>query len=184
MTISQSIPHQDSPRLRADGSEAQAVSYAINPIVADAEQTDWFPAGSGNRARILAGADQTGGAFTVLEYEEAVGFVTIWHSHLDADEMLYVLEGTLTVFMSGQRQEIGVGSYVFIPKGVPHAQGNRTRQRLRLLVQYSPSGFEGFFPARQALEEQYGVDTPDYRRGIEAAAAKYHLAILGPAPQT
>jgi quercetin dioxygenase-like cupin family protein len=184
MTISQSVPHPDSPLLRTNGPLIQAASCPINPIVADAEQIAWFPVGSGNRARILAAADQTGGAFTVLEYEEAVGFVTPWHSHLDADEMLYVLEGTLTVFMGGQRQEIGVGSYVFIPKGVAHAQGNRTRQRLRLLVQYSPSGFEHFFPARQALEEQYGVDTPDYRRGIEAAAAKYHLAILGPAPQT
>ena len=105
MTISQSVPHQDSPRLRADGSEAQAVSYAINPIVADAEQIAWFPVGSGNRARILAAADQTGGTFTVLEYEEAVGFVTLWHSHLDADEMLYVLEGTLTVFMGGESQD-------------------------------------------------------------------------------
>jgi hypothetical protein len=66
---------------------------------------------------------------------------------------------------------------------VPHAQGNRTRQPLRLLVQYCPSGFEGFFPARQALEEQYGVDTLGYRHGIEAAAAQYHFAILGPAPQ-
>lgn len=120
----------------------------------------------------------------MLEYEEAVGYVTFWHSHLDADEVLYVLEGTLTVFMDGQCQDLGVGSYVFIPRGVPHAQGNRTRQRLRLLVQCSPSGFEGFFPARQLLEEHYGVDTPEYRRGIEAAAAEYHLAILGPAPQT
>jgi quercetin dioxygenase-like cupin family protein len=183
MTISRSISDHDNLLLQPDRPQSQAASGPINPIVADAEQTDWFPVGSGNRARILAGSDQTGGAFTVLEYEEAVSFVTFWHSHLDADETLYVLEGTLTVFMSGQRQEIGVGSYVFIPKGVPHAQGNLTRQRLRLLVQYSPSGFEGFFPIRQALEEQYGVDTPDYRHGIEAAAARHHLAILGPAPQ-
>jgi quercetin dioxygenase-like cupin family protein len=169
--------------LRGDEPQGQATSRVADPIVADAERIEWLPVGSGNRARILARADQTGGAFTVLEYDEAVGFVTLWHSHLDADEMLYVLDGTLTVFMGGQRQELGAGSYVFIPKGVAHAQGNRTREHLRLLVQYSPSGFEGFFPARQALEEQYGVDTPDYRRGIEAAAAQHRLAILGPAPQ-
>jgi quercetin dioxygenase-like cupin family protein len=184
MTTDQSTPERDGPlQVQAGWLQGQAASGAIDPIVADAEQTDLFPAGSGNQARILAGPEQTGGAFTVLEYDEAVGFVTPWHSHLDADEMLYVLEGTLTVFMGGQRHDLGAGSYVFVPKGVAHAQGNRTRKRLRLLVQYAPSGFEGFFPARQALEDRYGVNTPEYSQGIEAAAARHNLAVLGPPPQ-
>jgi hypothetical protein len=53
MTISQSVPHPDSSFLRTNEPIVQAASGPINPIVADAEQTAWFPVGSRNQARIL-----------------------------------------------------------------------------------------------------------------------------------
>lgn len=153
------------------------------PVVADAEQIPWLQAGFGNRVRTLASADQTGGALTVMEFDEAQGYVTVLHRHDDADEMIYVLEGTLTLFMGGEHQQVGAGSYVLIPKGMAHAQGNTSGKRLRFLLQLSPSGFERFFFGRQALEDKHGVNTPDYLREIEALAAQCHLSILGPPPE-
>jgi hypothetical protein len=47
---------------------------------------------------VLAGSEQTGGRLTVLERDEAQDYVTVLHSYEDADETLYILEGTLSVF--------------------------------------------------------------------------------------
>ena len=87
------------------------------PIVSDAAQLAWHPAGFGNRVRILASAEQTGGVQTLMEFDEAQGHVTVVHRHDDADEMFYVLEGTLTLFMEGELQEGGRGILRADPEG-------------------------------------------------------------------
>jgi len=158
-------------------------SGAKNPIVTDAAKAEWIRAGYGNRVRVLASAEQTGGAMTVLEFDEAEGYVTVLHRHDDADEMIYVIDGSLTVFMDDVRQEVGAGSYILIPKGKVHAQGNTSGKRVRFLLQLSPSGFERFFYGRQELEDRYGVGTPEYMRELEALATQCNLTVVGPPPE-
>jgi 3-oxoacyl-[acyl-carrier protein] reductase len=143
----------------------------------------WLPAGHGNRVRVLAGPGQTGGRLTVLAVDVAKDYVSALHSHEDADKTLCVLGGTLSVFLDGQRRDVGPGTALFIPRGRAHAHGNCSGRRLRLLAHLSPSGFEGFLFGRQTLEERYGVESPTYRRLLQELAERYHLRVLGPPPQ-
>jgi hypothetical protein len=107
----------------------------------------------------------------------------VQHSHEHADETLYVLEGTLSGFLDGQRRDVGPGAYLFIPRGRVHAQGNCSGRRLRFLVHIAPSGFLGFLFGRQALEDRYGVESPAYQRLVQELAEQHHVRIVGPPPQ-
>jgi quercetin dioxygenase-like cupin family protein len=52
------------------------------------------------------------------------------HYHRDADEILYGLEGILTVTVDGQKQELGIGDAVFIRRGSIHHH-EKTSMRAR-----------------------------------------------------
>ena len=56
----------------------------------------------------------------------------------------YVIEGEVTVFAGGERIDLSSGDYAFVPRGVDHAYIVRS-ERARMLVMFSPSGFEQFF---------------------------------------
>jgi mannose-6-phosphate isomerase-like protein (cupin superfamily) len=44
----------------------------------------------------------------------------VWHSHVDADELFLVLQGTLTIELRDGRVELGAGQMVVVPRGVEH----------------------------------------------------------------
>jgi quercetin dioxygenase-like cupin family protein len=69
---------------------------------------------------VKASADQTDGAFTLLEAEEPPGFGPPMHIHRDAAEAFYVLAGEDIIFAGGEEFACPAGSFIFIPAGVPH----------------------------------------------------------------
>jgi len=44
--------------------------------------------------------------------------------HDDFEQTYYVLSGTMTVFLDGERHEASTGTFVFIPRGTPHHHQN------------------------------------------------------------
>ena len=60
------------------------------------------------------------------------------HYHRDADELLYGLEGVLTVTIDGRRRELGVGEAVFIPRGAVHHHENLHAGTARVLAVITP----------------------------------------------
>jgi len=60
------------------------------------------------------------------------------HYHRDADEILYGLEGTLTVTVDGHKQELGVGDAVFIRRGSVHHHENLHEGMARVLATMTP----------------------------------------------
>lgn len=64
------------------------------------------------------GAD-TQGRFSLLEVIVARDIPR--HTHLQANEAIYVLEGTLIVEFEGEQHAAPKGSFVLLPYGVPHA---------------------------------------------------------------
>ncbi|MFC1403508.1 MULTISPECIES: cupin domain-containing protein [Streptacidiphilus] len=64
------------------------------------------------------------------------------HTHHLADEMIYVLEGELGVHFDGEDLTIPSGSFILLPKGVPHALGRATDIPPRVLQISSPGGWE------------------------------------------
>lgn len=60
------------------------------------------------------------------------------HYHRDADEILYGLEGKLTVTVDGHSRELGVGDAVFIRRGSVHHHENPHDGTARVLAMMTP----------------------------------------------
>lgn len=60
------------------------------------------------------------------------------HYHRDADELLYGLEGVLTVTADGRKTELRAGEAVFIPRGAVHHHENLHEETARVLAVLTP----------------------------------------------
>jgi mannose-6-phosphate isomerase-like protein (cupin superfamily) len=68
------------------------------------------------------------------------------HSHPD-DDVFYVLEGTMSIFLGDNWVEAKAGSFVLVPGGTTHDFENRTSKRAGMLNVSVPGGFEPHMPA-------------------------------------
>lgn len=66
------------------------------------------------------------------------------HQHQEADEVLFVLQGTGFGILGDRRIPIEKGSAIYIPRGVWHGVENPDSELLLLWV-VAPPGLEGFF---------------------------------------
>jgi uncharacterized cupin superfamily protein len=68
---------------------------------------------------------QTGGAFSIVEHPMAPGTKRApLHTHSNEDELSYILEGEVNILRGEELIRAAAGSYVFKPRGVPHAFWN------------------------------------------------------------
>ncbi|HXT35199.1 MAG TPA: cupin domain-containing protein [Chloroflexota bacterium] len=118
--------------------------------------------GVGHTITIAAGREDTGGAFALLDYELAPGFGSpsplIHHRE---DEAAYVLEGRLLVRVGETERLVGPGEFIFLPRGIGHAQSNPGPAPARFLVFLVPAGFEQYFPDLEALLEGGAQFSPE-----------------------
>lgn len=89
--------------------------------------------------------EQTGGVLTALENVIAPGDGPPLHTHANEDESWCVLEGRLRFKLGTELREAPQGSFVFVPRGVPHCFQNIGETPARILVEFTPSGMEEFF---------------------------------------
>jgi len=113
--------------------------------------------------RFLVDSEDSHGAFSLVEITEKPGYKTAWHRHNNWDESFYVLEGTLTVKVEDKIYELPAGSYILIPKGTPHGQGNFGKVPVKLLLTIRPSGFEKMFKDRVELNKTVKPDNPAFK---------------------
>ncbi len=88
---------------------------------------------------------ETGGVLTVLESEIAAGDGPPYHVHAHEDETLYVLDGSFRFRLGDDVRAAPVGSFVHVPRGLPHCFQNVGDDAGRLLVTFTPAGMERFF---------------------------------------
>ncbi len=114
---------------------------------------------------VLASAETTGGAFTIVEETDPLD--TPKHVHEHEDELFYVIEGEHVFQIGDEEFGAGPGGVVFAPRRVPHAHRRVVPRTGRFLTMTSPAGFEGFF--RELHEAQAnGTLGPDaYARASE-----------------
>ena len=122
--------------------------------------------------RFLASSENTNGAWSLVELTEMPGYKTNLHRHNHTDEAFYVLEGVLTVRIDATISEYPAGSYVLIPRGTPHAQGNGGKVPVRILLAMTPGGFERSFKDRAELFKTAKPDEPDFRQKRKENAVK------------
>ena len=155
---------------------------SISPIVradGDGEQR-WFS--GGGRHTWKATAEETDGAFLLFEDHMAEGKVTPLHTHPEADEAFYVLEGEIVVHVDGDEHKVGPGGFALAPRGVPHAF-LVTSEGTRVLCLQTPGTGQAFFRYASDPTSDDAIDGPvDFAR-VQAAAQQHGgVEILGPPP--
>lgn len=94
---------------------------------------------------IKATSEDTNGMYSVFEDTVPPGAGPVPHTHTREDETLFVLEGSLTAWLGGKRYELNAGDFVHMPRGVEHYFKNLSERRTRMLLTYTPGGFEQWF---------------------------------------
>jgi quercetin dioxygenase-like cupin family protein len=141
----------------------------------------WWKTG---RITVKASGCETGGRFAQVEMDDPRGSAPPMHIHHGEDEAFYVIEGELDVFAGDECIQLGAGDYALVPRGVPHAY-LVTSERARVLVTFSPSGFEEVFmelgvPANGGPPPDDAVmPAPDE---FARLLAPYGCEIVGPPP--
>jgi quercetin dioxygenase-like cupin family protein len=130
-------------------------------------------------------SEQTDGAVAVIEHLLPHGMATPLHVQAQEHELFYVIEGQITVWMDGERNEATAGDVVWLPRGRAHAF-RVDSERARVLGLSVPGGHEQFFrlagePAGEFDLAAVGTVPPDMDR-MAAAAAAADVEILGPPP--
>jgi quercetin dioxygenase-like cupin family protein len=86
----------------------------------------------------LLGQDQKVQETVVNILEMAPAAAAPWHMHPGAQEIIFVLEGNLTVESDGRpRQEVKAGGIILIPAETPHLARNDGTAMARALVTHS-----------------------------------------------
>ena len=96
--------------------------------------------------------EETNGSLTALETIAAPGEGPPLHTHAHEDECLVVLEGTVRFRLEDDVELAPAGSFVYVPRGVPHTWQNAGSTPARMLVLFTPSGMERFFDRFSTLE--------------------------------
>ncbi|HEX5164791.1 MAG TPA: cupin domain-containing protein [Thermomicrobiales bacterium] len=99
---------------------------------------------------ILAERAGTAGHYDLIEGETPAGLQTPPHRHTRYSELLYVIDGELTIWTADRNVILHTGESFSIDTGVPHVVAATGQRTARGLVIASPSGFA-------ALIEQAGI---------------------------
>ena len=96
-----------------------------------------------DRFHVLISGDDTHGRFATVEVRGRRSFELPVHVHAYEDELVIVLEGELDVRIDEEARRACAGDVVLLPRGVAHEVRLRS-DTARLVVTYSPAGFERF----------------------------------------
>jgi quercetin dioxygenase-like cupin family protein len=135
------------------------------------------------------GANETeDGPYSLIHLTAPSGFQTPYHLHQTEDEAFYLLDGELEVICAGKKIIAGAGSYVFLPRGVPHGFRCSSDKDSQVLIHAIPGGKIGFVGMmlemvtpihdRRSLPEAI---PPDLEK-LAVFCEKNKISILGPLP--
>lgn len=95
---------------------------------------------------IRATAEETGGAYSLIETHAPPGFPGApMHYHAHMTESFYVLEGELAVTVDGASRTVRPGEVAFVAAGARHAFRNASEGYVRFLTIATPGGHDKFF---------------------------------------
>lgn len=101
----------------------------------------------GELAILRATGKDTDGRYMLVELWATKEGEAPWHVHHKEDEAFYILEGEMTIHVGKQTFKGTPGSFIFAPKDIPHMYTVDSPGYVRVLMFFSPSGFEDFIRA-------------------------------------
>ncbi|MFK7849989.1 MAG: cupin domain-containing protein [Akkermansiaceae bacterium] len=66
-----------------------------------------------------------------------------FHTHPNKEEVIYVIEGEAEQWLEKEKQTLGPGSSVYVPKSAVHATFNRGETDLKFIAVITPCSSEG-----------------------------------------
>ena len=127
-------------------------------------------------------AEDTNGAFFVVEDNLVKGKTTPLHRHPNADELVYVIDGEILLFdPGGEPRRVGRGTVVMNPRGVEHAF-TVVSETARILSIQNPGSAEAFYKGASVPMPENGEGPVDFKKLGEVAKATGVTEILGPPP--
>jgi quercetin dioxygenase-like cupin family protein len=141
----------------------------------------WFA--GGGVFTMKATAEETDGAFILLEDRMMQGKTTPLHTHPNLDETLIVLEGEILVYIEGREHRVGPGGVAVVLRGVPHAF-MVTSESARILALQTPGiGWAFYRDASEPADAETDPGRADFDR-LRTAAERHPdiIEILGPPP--
>jgi len=142
-------------------------------------ETTWFLQ---NRMTVKATAETTGGAYGLVESWIPAGSSPPLHVHHREDEAFFVLAGQVRFRCAEQDILAGPGSFVLLPRDVPHTFVVEGDETVHLLTLLTPGGGERFFLDAGRPPEGPGLPPPtrpDIER-LARVAETYGMEIIGP----
>ena len=104
----------------------------------DARSDDVIRIGS-LELRFLVDETRAGGSVVVFEFVVPPNArVPAPHYHREVDEVVYVLDGTVTTTLDGRKQELRRGESLFVPRGSVHNHENFHPETARALITLTP----------------------------------------------
>jgi hypothetical protein len=128
---------------------------------------------------VKATAEETDGAFTLLEAAEPPDFGPPLHVHHGIAEAFYVLEGEYIIFLDGKEFRCPAGSFIFIPGETPHGfvVGKAASRKLNL---YLPASMVGYFDDLSDAMKMGAADSEE----LSKIASRHFLEVIGPVPES
>ena len=135
---------------------------------------------------IVANDTVTDGALTVTEIDAPPGYENNLHAH-PPNELFYVLDGEMTLFVDQQSYHLIPGMTGFVPANRPHGFRVVGDTPLHVLAIFAPAGMADFFREvgtsveTREIPKYHGPTKDDIER-MMAASPKYDMKRLGPLP--
>jgi quercetin dioxygenase-like cupin family protein len=130
-----------------------------------------------------ASGEDTGGAYSLTDSVVPPGGRPPPHIHHREDEAFWILEGELEVTVGEANFRAGAGSFVHLPKDIPHTYESVGTGAARFLTLMVPAGLEKFFEEVGKPGSDVSSPPPFEEEDIDkllAVAPKYGAEILLP----
>ena len=147
-----------------------------DPRVVEPGAGDTLPHQLGGAITFKVSGAESDGAFFAFETEVAPGEGPPLHMHANEEEILYVLDGEARFRFGDDIRDAPTGSFLFVPRGVPHcfqAVGDRPA---RLFITFTPAGMEAFF---STLSEEIAKGS-EPEQAFRASGEGAGMTVVGP----
>lgn len=124
--------------------------------------------GAGDEYAFLISGSETAGHYFLMEAVVPPGGGPPPHIQTREEEGFYVLEGEVVFRADGQSWVGTPGTFLHVPRGVPHQFKNESDEPVRMLIFFAPAGIEVMMEKMAAdpdhfiaIGEEYGVQFVD-----------------------